>query len=70
MYVDCSTRGYPKKEKFIYELNFNNCVRLKRKKKRNLFVGITYKKESLLFIHNILIPEIFSHINLFRISNI
>ena len=61
MYVDLSLLGDPNKYKFIDGLNFKNCVRLKRKKKRNLFVGITYKKESLLFIHNILIPEIFSH---------
>ena len=70
MYVYCSLRGDPKKYKLIDELNFKNCVRLKRKTTSKLFVGITYKKESLLFIHNILMPTISSHIHLFRISNI
>ena len=35
-----------------------------------LFWYYTQKKENLLFIQNILMPTISSHINLFRISNI
>ena len=35
-----------------------------------LFLVLHTKKESLLFIQNILIPTISSHIHLFRISNI
>ena len=62
MYVDCSSRGDPKKDRFIDELNFKTFVILKRKITRKLFVGIIYKNESLLFILNILMPTISSHI--------
>ena len=41
MYVDLLLREDLKKDKLIDELNFNNCMRLKRKKKIKLFVGIT-----------------------------
>ena len=44
MYIDRSVRGDPIKDKFIDELNFKNCVRLRRKKQIKLFVGITLKK--------------------------
>ena len=70
MYIECSSCGDPKKDKLIDELNFKSCVRLKRKTTSKFFVGITYKKEILLFIQNILMPTISSHIHLFRISNI
>ena len=43
MYVDCSLRGYPKKYKFIYELNFKNCMRFKRKTTSTICFGITFK---------------------------
>ena len=42
MYVQRSLGGYPKKDKFIDELTFKNCMHLKRKIASKLFVGITY----------------------------
>ena len=68
--VDRSLGGDPKKYKLIDELDFKNCMCLKRNKTSKLFVGITYKKEILSFIQNIFIPKIYSCIYLFRISNI
>ena len=68
MYVDRSLCRDPKNDKLIDELNFKNCVCLKRKTTSKLFVGITRK--SLLFILNFLMPIIYSHIYLFRILNI
>ena len=59
-YVDRSLRGDPKKDKLIDELNFKNCVRLKRKTTRKLFVGITYKKRKFI-IHT----EYFNANNIF-----
>ena len=44
MYIDRSLRIDPKKVKFIDELNFNNCIHLKRKTTSNLLVGITHNK--------------------------
>ena len=44
MYVDLSLRGYPNKDKFIDELNFKKCMRLKRNTTIKFFVGISYKK--------------------------
>ena len=41
MYVDRSLRGDPKKKNLIDELNFKNCVQLKRNTTSKLFVGIT-----------------------------
>ena len=43
MYVDRSLRGDPKEEKLIDELNFKNCVRLKKNTTSKFFVGITKK---------------------------
>ena len=60
IYVDHSLCGDPKKDKFIDELNFKNWLRLKRKKTRKLFVGITYKKRKFM-IH----PEFFDASNIF-----
>ena len=37
MYVDCSSRGYPKKDKFIDELNFKDCMRLERNTRSKFF---------------------------------
>ena len=70
MYVDRLSRGYPKKDRFIDELNFKNCMRLKRNTISKFFVGIIHKKESLLFIQNILTPTIYYNIHLSIISNI
>ena len=70
MYIDHSSTGYPKMDKLIDELKFKNCMRLKRKPTIDLFVGVILKKEGLLFILNILMPTISSHIHLFIISNI
>ena len=50
IYVDRSSRCDTKKDKFIDELNFKDCMRLNIKITSKLFVGIIYKKESLLFI--------------------
>ena len=47
MYVDRSLRGDTKKDNFIDELNFKNCMRLKRKTTSKFFVGITYKKKKI-----------------------
>ena len=54
MYVERSSPGDPKKDKLIDESNFKNCIRLKRKTTRKLFVGVTYKKRKSI-IH----PEYF-----------
>ena len=41
MYVDHSLRGDLIKDKLIDELNFKNCVLLRRTKESKIFVGIT-----------------------------
>ena len=41
IYVDRSLRDNSKKDKLIDELNFKNCLRLRRKKTIKFFVGIT-----------------------------
>ena len=43
MYADRSLSGDPRKDKFIDELNFKNCLRLRRKKTSKFFVVITQK---------------------------
>ena len=48
MYVDRSLRGDPKKDKFIDELNFTNCMHLKRIQKSKFFVGITFKQRKFI----------------------
>ena len=69
MYVDHSLRDDPKEDRLIDELDFKNCVRLKIKTKGMFFVGITKKKKYI--IHpGFLMPTIYYHIHLFRISNI
>ena len=60
MYADPYSRGYPNKDKFIDELNFKNCVRLRIKKTSKFFVSITYKKRKFI-IH----PEFFDANNIF-----
>ena len=50
----------PKKNKLIDELNFKNCVDLKRKTTSKFFVDITYKKISL-----IINPGLFDANNIF-----
>ena len=69
MYVEHSLCGDPKKDEFIDELKFKNCMHLKRKTSGKFIFGIIFKK-SLLFIHNILMPTISSRIHLLRITNI
>ena len=69
IYVDRSSSGDPNIDKLIDELNSKNCIRLKRNTTSKFFVGIKFKKR-LLFILNILMPKISSHIHLFIISNI
>ena len=44
MYVDHSLRGDPKNDKLIDELNFTNCIQLKRIQKSKFFVCITVKQ--------------------------
>ena len=64
MYIDRSLRSDPKKDKFIDELNFKNCVRLKIKTKSKYFVGIIYKKKFI--IHSeFLMPAISYQLHLF-----
>ena len=60
IYVDRSLRGDPDKDELIDELNFKNCVSLKRKTTSKLFVGLTYKKRKFI-IH----PEFFDANNIF-----
>ena len=48
IYVDLSLRGDPKKDKLIDELNFVNCMHLRRIQKRKLFVGITVKQREFI----------------------
>ena len=60
MCVDSSFRGDTKKDKFIDQLNFKNCMVFKRKTTIKLFVGITYKNRQ--FIIN---PEYFDANNIF-----
>ena len=60
MYVNCSSHGNPKKGELIDELNFKNCMRLRRKTTRKLFVGKKYQKRKFI-IH----PEYFNDKNIF-----
>ena len=60
MYVDRSLRRYPNKYKLIDELNFENCMRLKRKTTSKFVFGITHTKRRFI-IH----PEYFDANNIF-----
>ena len=60
MYVYCSLRGGPKRDKVTDKLNFKNCMRLKIKTTSKFFVGIIYKKREFI-IH----PEYFDANNIF-----
>ena len=60
MYIDSSLRGDPMKDRSIDELNFKNCMLLKRNPTDKFFVGITYKKREFI-IH----PEYFDANNIF-----
>ena len=44
MYVERSLRGDPKKDKLIDELNFTNCMHLRKIQKIKFFVDITVKQ--------------------------
>ena len=48
MYVDCSLRGDPNKDKFIDELNFTNCMHIRIIQKSKFFVGITVKQRKFI----------------------
>ena len=48
MYVDCSLRGDPKKDKFIDQLNFTNFMHLRRIQRIKFFVGITVKERKFI----------------------
>ena len=48
IYVDRSLCGDPTKENLIDEINFKNCVRLRKKKTGKFFVGITFKKKFII----------------------
>ena len=48
MYIDCSLRGDPKKDKLIDKLNFTNCMHLRRIQKRKFFVVITAKQRKFI----------------------
>ena len=63
MYVNCSSRGYPKKDKFIDEFNFKNWIRLKINTTSKLCIGITDKKRKSI-IH----AEYFDANNIFSYS--
>ena len=43
MYVDCSLRGDPKKDKLIDKLNFTNCMHLRRITTKNFLFCILLK---------------------------
>ena len=60
IYVDCSLRVHPMEDNFIDELNFQNCVSLRRKTTSKLSLLITYKKRKFI-IH----PEYFDANNIF-----
>ena len=57
MYVNRSLHGDPRKNKLIDEVNLKNCVRLYRRQQEISLLVLQWKKESLLFILNILTPE-------------
>ena len=61
MYVDRSSCGYPKKDKLIDEINFKNCMRLKRNTTSKLFVGITYRKKNIIHPEYSDAKNFFSH---------
>ena len=48
MYVDRSLRGDPKKDKFIDELHFKNCMRSKINTTGKFFVGNTVNGEKFI----------------------
>ena len=48
MYIDCSLRVYPKKDKLINEFNFKNCRRSNRKTTSKFFVGVYYKERRFI----------------------
>ena len=47
MYVDRSFRGDPNKDNLIDDLNFTNCMHLKRIHKSKFLVGVTFKQRKL-----------------------
>ena len=63
MCVDCSLHGDLMKKKFINELKFKNCLRLRKMKSSKLCVGITSKIGKFI-IH----PEFFDAKNIISYS--
>ena len=51
-------------------IKFKNCMHSDRKTTGKFLLVLQSRKESLLFMQNIFMPKISSHINFFRISNI
>ena len=52
--------GNPNKDKLTDEINFKNCIRLRRKTESKFFAGIIYKKREF-----IIYPEYFDTNNIF-----
>ena len=55
MYIDCSLRA--EKDKFIDELNFKNCMQLKRSLKIKFFVGITNKQRKYIIHSDLMVSN-------------
>ena len=47
MFIDRPLRGDPNKDKLIDELNFTNCMHLRRIQKIKFFVVITFKQNKV-----------------------
>ena len=58
MYLDRSLRGDPNNYNLIDELNFTNCMHLKRIQKSKLFVGIIVKQRKFIINPNLWLPTI------------
>ena len=62
IYVDRSLRGDPKKDKLIDDLNFTNCMHLKKIQKNKFFVGITVKQQKIIIYPEFIVANhIISH---------
>ena len=57
MYVNCSLRGDPKKDKFIDDLNFTNCMHLDIIQKIKFFVGITVKQRKFIIHPELMVAK-------------
>ena len=70
MYVDCSLRGDPKKDKLIDELNFKKYMKLKRIQKSKFFVGIKDEQRKFIIHPEFMVDNQKLKISLFRISKV